>query len=198
MAGLQDSITRLSRAQLLERPVRVSSSGANPSEDVTWKCATITDIDSLSEKAIQYNEGRKRFARQMLEEGSICIIGYIDGEAAHVGWMSFDRIFSPPFDLPLGPGWVCFHRTRTAPRFRGRGLQGAGINKRLEIANERGLTRAVNMVDLGNPVSLRNYHRAGFVDREKIWALEIFGRKVVEGIPRTLKTRLASDASAAG
>ena len=192
--SFRDRLYTLSREQMLERPISREIEGGEARAEVEWKLGTAADIDALSEETIQYNEGRKQFGKRMLSEGSVCLIGYIEGEAAHVGWMSFDRIFSPPFVLPLGPGWAYFHRTRTAPKFRGKGLQGAGIKKRLEIARARGIVRAVNMVDTVNAVSLHNYRKLGFTDTERIWSLEIMGRKIAEGIPESLKTRIANPA----
>lgn len=192
---LYNGIIRLHREQLLARPISEAITGGEAKTEVEWKLATPELIDTLSEEDIQYYDYRKRFAKEMLAGGSVGIIGYINREAAHIGWMSFDQIFSPPFEINLGPGWVYFHRTRTAPKFRGLRLQGAGIKKRLEIAAERGITKAVNMVDTDNTISLYNYKKMGFQEQEKLWALELFGRVVKSGVPEPVRTRLGAAAA---
>ena len=191
---LLDSLISTTRLQLLERPLDVEIIGGEARIDVDWKVADASRIDALTEAGIQYNDGRKQFARQMLSEGSVCVIGYVDGEAAHIGWMSFDRIFSPPFSISLGAGWVTFHRTRTAPRFRGLGLQRAGIRKRLELASERGYMRAVNAVSTENLISQHNYHKMGFEDQEIVRAVKAVGRWVTQSVPDEAIVRLGSPA----
>lgn len=195
---LLDSLISTTRLQLLERPLDTEINGGEARIVVDWKIADSSRIDALTEEGIQYNDGRKRFARQMLNEGSVCVIGYIDGEAAHVGWMSFDRIFTPPFSIPLGAGWVTFHRTRTAPRFRGLGLQQAGIRTRLELASEQGYVRTVNAVSTENPISRHNYHKMGFEGQEMISAVKAFGRWVTQSVPGGAMERLSSPAERIG
>ncbi len=193
---LNNRIISLKRAQVLDRSLHDPIEGGNARVDVEWKLATAADIDSLTAEQIQYTEYRKRNGKRMLEEGSICMLGTVDGEPAHIGWLTFDRISSHPIRLSLGPGWAYLHRTRTAPQFRGKGLQGAGIRRRLEFARDQGLMRAVNMVDVDNSVSLANYHKMGFVNQERLFVLQLMGRKVVERIPKDLISKLYSPAEA--
>lgn len=189
-----NAVYAMHREQILERPTSQEIVGGEAKVQVDWRIADAADIDALPEETIQYTDYRKQLGKKMLLEGSVCLIGLVDGETAHVGWMTFDRISSPPFYLPLGPGWAYFHRTRTSPAFRGKGLQGAGIKKRLELARESGVIRAVNMVDTANAVSLHNYRKLGFVGREQIWILELLGKKIAEHIPKPLRALLSGDA----
>lgn len=186
---------KFNREHVLMRSALTEIKGGEPRVDVVWKLATEEDIDALTEESIQWHEGRRRFGKQLLREGSICVLGYVDGEPAHIGWSSTNRLYNPPFSLNLGRGWAYFHRTRTAPQFRGMGLQGAGIRKRIEVVREQGVVRIVNMVDVENVVSFNNYQKMGFQEIATVRGIELFGKKVWGRFPSALRAMLVNPAS---
>ena len=185
----------LVRSQLLDRSL-LTEIPVNPTKvEVDWRIATADDIDALTEEDFRYDERRKEFSRQNLAEGNICVIGYVDEVPGHVGWITFKRLYSFPFELPLGEGWIYLQRARTSPKFPGLGLHGAGIAKRLEVAREAGAVRSVNMVDLNNEISLHNFHKLGFIDWYKIWGLGFNGRRLIDRIPANIKATIAAPAT---
>lgn len=181
-SALNNRIVTLSREIVLDRPLDQPIEQIDAKVEIEWKLATEADVEALSEEKIQYYDYRKHFAKKLLREGSIGLIGYVGEEAVNVGWITFDRIDNPPFSVPLGPGWAYFHHVRTAPAWRGNGIHPASICKQLEIAKANGAKRALILVDTSNAVSLNNYRKAGFTDQTRIWALEIGGHKVMQGI----------------
>lgn len=183
------------RLVVLERGLQSQVGGGSTALPVEWKLATEEDISGLPEAGLNYNEGRKKFARQMLKDGDVCLLGMVGDKHATVGWVSFRRLFTHPVSIPLGEGWAYFNRTRTAPEFRGKGLQKAGIRRRIEIAAQMGKLRAVNVVDSDNAISLHNYQAMGFQERHCASVLRFFDRWEMPRVPQGLVARLSSDAA---
>jgi ribosomal protein S18 acetylase RimI-like enzyme len=183
------------RGQVLERDLSLPVDGGEARLDVTWRAATPEDIESLTWEDLRYDEFRKRNAIEMLGEGSICMIAEHEGQVAHIGWISFNRLVAGPVSQELGPGWAYFYDTRTPDRFRGMGLQKAGIKARVEHARSLGHLRGVNVVDVTNAISLHNYESMGFRRVAQASALRVMRRWVNVSVPGIFRDRVGSDAA---
>lgn len=181
--------------QALERDLAAPVEGGDARIDVTWRAATPADIEKLTWEDLRYDEFRKRNAIEMLAEGSVCMIGEHEGQVAHIGWISFDRLVAGPLTQELGPGWAYFYDTRTPERFRGKGLQKAGIKARVEHARGLGHARGVNVVDVTNTISLHNYESMGFKRIEQASGLRLMRKWVRVTVPRSFRTRVSSEAA---
>ena len=200
--ALTDQLSRVRRGiidtwngQALERDLAEPVKGGDARIDVTWRAATPADIEKLTWEDLRYDEFRKRNAIEMLSEGSICMIAEHESEVAHIGWISFDRLVAGPLVQDLGPGWAYFYDTRTPDRFRGKGLQKAGIKARVEHARDLGHVRGVNVVDVTNAISLHNYESMGFQRIERASGLRVMRRWVRVSVPESFRRRVGASAT---
>ena len=89
---------------------------------VTFRQATVEDIDTLTEEQ-DYPEEKKKKAKQAIRNGDICHLGFLEGKIVYYHWHSVSRFFIPGLlDLPLGPGKIYGYKTFVAPELRGKGL----------------------------------------------------------------------------
>lgn len=198
---LIDQVTRVRRGlfdtwrgQALERDLAIPVEGGESRLEVTWRAAEPADIDKLTWEDLRYDEFRKRNAKEMLAEGSICMIAEHEGEVAHIGWISFGKLVAGPLSQDLGPGWAYFYDTRTPDRFRGKGLQKAGIRARVEHARELGHLRGVNVVDVTNAISLHNYESMGFRRVEVASGTRLMKKWIRISVPEAFRTRVGAPA----
>lgn len=160
---------------------------------IEWRFAESNDFDEDIPE-LRLNAGRRRHAKQMLEEGSACLLAEYEGRPVHIRWMTFGRLHTDPFDLPLGPGWVYLHRIRTATAFRGRGLQQAGAKVTMEHAQRRGARRVVGIVETGNSVSMHVTKKVGYQRTGSMTSVRLLNRFYLKRTPREVSERLAAPA----
>ena len=105
---------------------------------------------------------RKQFVNswKRLEKGAIAFCIFIDGEAAHTGWVALNKeakksVDSLPFKVDFENGEACTGATITLTKYRGKGLMVYGYFKRFEFLWEKGVKISRNSVDVKNIASQR-------------------------------------------
>lgn len=127
---------------------------------------SIEDLLAFNESAMD-GVGYETFLRQSidrLEAGGRVTTFRVDGELAHYSWLtgaasSVGSEFGHQLELDE-PGVVLWD-DYTAPKFRGRGLHGASLRARLELARRSGMTAYIGVAARNGP-SRHNIEKAGF------------------------------------
>lgn len=181
-------------SHVLERDITTPTERAEIAPGVTWRRASIGDFQSLTSSGLRlHNAGRRQYALKRLEQGSVCLLAEAEGQVAHICWISFNRMVSPPYDFSLGKGWAYLSHARTPPEFRGRKIHLDGIHRRMELAREIGCTRVVSLVDIDNPASLNNHLRAGFNSIDRVWSVRFLNRWNIQRRSNSLREQLAKN-----
>ena len=194
MVQLLNRIVTHYASHVVERDLSIPIEGGETPQGFTWRLATPDDFAS-DDATLRLNSGRRQFALSMLKAGAVCHIAEHGGERAHIRWGTFGRLQTIPYDIALGPGWIYVHRVRTAPKFRGMGLQQAGFRVSAEYAIQRGAKRLVGIVDLDNEISLHVAQKMGYVITGKIAGWRLFSRWDIQRVPRDIVTRLSLPAT---
>ena len=139
----------------------------------SFRLATADDISRLTVERHQYDDLRKGYALESLQDGNLCLIAEDCGEIVHIKWIAFDKLNFPPDPFPLAKGWAYFAEPFTVESHADRGLRRAGLLHAMRIARERGATLGVNMVFSGDTAAREIYKELGFhwlgdVDRRRI------------------------------
>ena len=105
---------------------------------------------------------RKHFidSRKRLEKGAIAFCVFIDGEAAHTGWVALNEearksVDSLPYEIDFANGEACTGGTGTLTKYRGKRLMVYGYFKRFQFLREKGVKISRNAVDVRNIASQR-------------------------------------------
>jgi len=105
---------------------------------------------------------RKHFidSRKRLEKGAIAFCVFIDGEAAHTGWVALNEearksVDSLPYKIDFENGEACTGGTGTLTKYRGKRLMVYGYFKRFQFLREKGVKISRNAVDVKNIASQR-------------------------------------------
>jgi hypothetical protein len=105
---------------------------------------------------------RKHFidSRKRLEKGAIAFCVFIDGEAAHTGWVALNEearksVDSLPYEIDFANGEACTGGTGTLTKYRGKRLMVYGYFKRFQFLWEKGVKISRNAVDVRNIASQR-------------------------------------------
>lgn len=194
MELLLNKIVSRHTSDVVERDLTKPINGGLTPPGFKWRLATPADFEA-DDETLHLNPGRRRFAQSLLETGSVCHIAEYDGERAHIRWMTFDRLQTVPYDISLASGWVYLSRVRTAPKFRGMGIQQAGFRVSAEYAIEHGARRIVGIVDLDNDISLHVAQKMGYEITGQIAAWRICGLWDIQRVPAVIKSRLSSPAA---
>ena len=103
---------------------------------------------------------RKHFidSRKRLDKGAIAFCLFIDGEAAHTGWVALNEearksVDSLPYKIDFANGEACTGGTGTLTKYRGKGLMVYGYFKRFQFLWEKGVRISRNAVDVRNIAS---------------------------------------------
>lgn len=173
----------------LSRPVPEARSPVG----FTWRFAAAEDF-AQDIPGVRLNAGRRKYALELLGQGSICLVAETGGRIVHIRWITFGRLQSDPFDIKLGDGWAYMHRARTDPEFEGRGLNHYGIKRSAEYAAQNGARHTVSLIDETNQRSLGISNRMAGQTLGRVGLIRILGRWQVKRIPAGLLQSLTNPA----
>jgi GNAT superfamily N-acetyltransferase len=118
------------------------------------------DADALTLAAME---------RTRAEGAGELVVAYLDGRLAAFHFIHtrehqarLERV-SPRLYAPLGAGEALTEGVFVLPQFRGRGIGPAMLRESGCELGRRGFHRALAVIDVDNPRSLRAFHAAGFV-----------------------------------
>ncbi|MGH7377511.1 MAG: GNAT family N-acetyltransferase, partial [Candidatus Methylomirabilales bacterium] len=147
-----------------------------PRVEVVFSWADAGKLGPLEGPDFDFSPQAIQEARDRLQRGDRCLIGYSGGSPACSLWVTFSLRELPGLRWPVGPGHAYLYKTFTLARFRGQGLNQAGLVALLLGCRELGMRRAFIDVSRANVASVAAIRKAGFIDagRFHIWH---FGRR---------------------
>lgn len=133
--------------------------------------------DVLSFQPSSYLEVFKNF----LVLGDQGYYAYFDGQCVHRSWVkSNEQVVYPHWAYPmkLMPNQYFIHYCETAPSARGKGVYPAVLSKIVKDCKDNG--EILMSINAKNTASIKGSQKAGFVERERVKVLVIFGIKFIQ------------------
>ena len=121
--------------------------------------------------------------RRRLQNGAIAICVFVDGEAAHIGWVALSEEAKKTLDaqrykVNFANNEASTGGNETVPKFQGKGLMTYGYYLRFEFLRERGIKVSRNAVEKGNMASQKVHSKFGPKIYAEAHSLEVLGRRV--------------------
>ena len=127
-------------------------------QNFTFKIvSTNQQADELAAEGLDFSSEITR-ARKGLDKGAVAFCIFIEGELAHIGWVSMteesrNACDSLPYQVNFSNKEACTGGTWTHPKYRGKGLMAYGYFKRFQFLREIGIRVSRNAVATSNIAS---------------------------------------------
>lgn len=118
--------------------------------------------------------------RNFLALGDRGYYAYLDDKCVHRSWVkSNEQVVYPHWAYPmkLQPNQHFIHYCETAPQARGKGIYPAVLSKIVNDFKDKG--EILMSINVENTPSIKGAQKAGFVERERVKVLVIFGLKFI-------------------
>ena len=139
-------------------------------------------------------------ATKLLDKGAIAFCVFVDGEFAHIGWVTTDneakKALDPlPYKVDFSNHQACTGGTFTIPKYRGKGLMAYGYFERLRFLWYNGYTTCRCAVNFNNIASQRMHNKLNpivyarafsfIILRWRLWREEPFvGHDLIKQFPQ--------------
>ncbi len=126
---------------------------------VTAKLATFDDL--LPYVDVPDWHLQRDFVKAALARGDLCVLGYLHGELATYGWVSYAVApHKGTIWVKIGAGHRYNYKAFTAMAFRGRHLRGS-YGLLAERDRQEGVTHSLSFIDVNNTASIKSELRNG-------------------------------------
>lgn len=158
----------------LEKPYPKITSELN----LSFRLATMKDIESLDEENFDYDKKAKQYAKERLKKGDKCALMIYSNRIIGYVWTMEDFLDTSTFNfVPISKNRVSTYKTLVLKELRGKRVRNACDTYIFDMFKKSGKRFTVCVIDKDNKSSIKTRQRVGYKKIGHVYQFRFFGLK---------------------